>query len=151
MWHEITYPFPNMSSKMWHEITYPFQNMSSKMWDEFTYPLPTVEVWEWISNLIPHFIVDVITYPWITPISNLAEVCNCVSCGDIIMIIYLMSGWMIWWNACVLRSHHSKQASYLIIRHGFVAVFYLFTCCSTCILKKHWYMYMLFIFRLPVA
>ena len=24
----------------------------------------TVEVWEWISNFIPHFIMDVITYPW---------------------------------------------------------------------------------------
>ena len=23
----------------------------------------TVEVWEWINNLIPHFIMDVITYP----------------------------------------------------------------------------------------
>ena len=31
-----------------------------KMWDEITYPFPnfngcTVEVWEWISNIIPHF------------------------------------------------------------------------------------------------
>ena len=38
------------------------------MWDEITYPFPnfngcTVEAWEWISNFIPHFIVDVITYP----------------------------------------------------------------------------------------
>ena len=33
-----------------------------------TYPIPnvngyTVEVWEWIHNFIPHFIMDVITYP----------------------------------------------------------------------------------------
>ena len=38
-----------------------------KMWDEITYPFPnfnscTVEVWEWISNFIPHFIRHVITY-----------------------------------------------------------------------------------------
>ena len=38
------------------------------MWDEITYPFPnvndaTVEVWEWISNFILHFIMDVITYP----------------------------------------------------------------------------------------
>ena len=38
------------------------------MWGEFTYPFPnfngcTVEVWEWISNFIPHYIMDVITKP----------------------------------------------------------------------------------------
>ena len=42
-------------------------NMPCKVWDEITYPFPnyngsTVEVWEWISNFIPHFILDVITY-----------------------------------------------------------------------------------------
>ena len=42
-------------------------HMPSKRWDESTYPLPnfncTIEVWEWISNSISHFIMDVITYP----------------------------------------------------------------------------------------
>ena len=38
--------------------------MSRKVWDEITYPFPnfngcTVEVWEWISNFIPHFMMDV--------------------------------------------------------------------------------------------
>ena len=38
------------------------------MWDEIIYPFPnfngcTIEVWEWISNFTPHFIMDVITYP----------------------------------------------------------------------------------------
>ena len=38
-----------------------------KVWDEIIYPFPnfnraTVEVWEWISNFIPHFIGHVITY-----------------------------------------------------------------------------------------
>ena len=38
------------------------------MGDEITYPFPnfngfSVEVWEWIKNFIPHFIIDVITYP----------------------------------------------------------------------------------------
>ena len=38
--------------------------MPSKVWDEITYPFPnfngcTVEVWEWISKFIPHFIMDV--------------------------------------------------------------------------------------------
>ena len=42
--------------------------MASKVWDEITYSLPnfngaTVEVWEWISNFVPHIIMDVITYP----------------------------------------------------------------------------------------
>ena len=39
-----------------------------KVWDEIAYPFPnfngcTVEVWEWISNFIPHFKMDIITYP----------------------------------------------------------------------------------------
>ena len=38
------------------------------MYDEITYPFPnlngaTIEVWEWISNLISHITMDVITYP----------------------------------------------------------------------------------------
>ena len=33
-------------------------HMSSKMWDGITYPFPNFkEVWEWISNPIPHFIL----------------------------------------------------------------------------------------------
>ena len=39
-----------MSSKEWGEITYPFPNFNGG----------TVEVWEWISNFIPHFTVNVI-------------------------------------------------------------------------------------------
>ena len=34
------------------EITYPFLNFNGC----------TVEVWEWINNLIPHFTGDVITF-----------------------------------------------------------------------------------------
>ena len=39
-----------------------------KMWDPLTDLFPnsegcTVEVWEWISNFIPHFIMELITYP----------------------------------------------------------------------------------------
>ena len=38
--------------------------MPSKVWDEITYPFPnfngrTIEVWEWISNFIPYFILHV--------------------------------------------------------------------------------------------
>ena len=43
-------------------------HMHSKVRNENTYPFPSVngrcvEYWEWISNFIPHFIMDVITYP----------------------------------------------------------------------------------------
>ena len=39
-----------------------------KMWDEITHTFPNfngcaIDVWEWISNFIPHFTVHVITYP----------------------------------------------------------------------------------------
>ena len=42
--------------------------MHCKVWDEITYQFTkfngsTIEVWEWISNFIPHFTMDVITYP----------------------------------------------------------------------------------------
>ena len=43
-------------------------HMPSKVWDEIIYPFPnfngcTVEVWEWISNFIPHFMMYITTYP----------------------------------------------------------------------------------------
>ena len=39
--------------------------MPCEMWDEITHQFPnfngfTVEVWEWISNFIPHFVMGVI-------------------------------------------------------------------------------------------
>ena len=42
--------------------------MPIKVWYEIIYTIPNfnggaVEVWEWKSNLIPHFVMDVITYP----------------------------------------------------------------------------------------
>ena len=43
-----------MPSKVWDGITYPFQDFNGA----------TVEVWEWISTFIPHFVMDVITYPY---------------------------------------------------------------------------------------
>ena len=41
----------HMPSKVWDEIPYPFANFNGC----------TVEVWEWISNFIPHFVMNVIT------------------------------------------------------------------------------------------
>ena len=43
-------------------------HLTSKAWNEITCRFPsfngcTVEVWKWIRNFIPHFIMDVITYP----------------------------------------------------------------------------------------
>ena len=43
----------HMSCNVWGEIAYPFPNLNGA----------TVEVSEWISNVIPHFIMDVITFP----------------------------------------------------------------------------------------
>ena len=40
----------HLPGKVWDEITYPFLNFNGA----------TVEVWEWISNIIPHFIMDVL-------------------------------------------------------------------------------------------
>ena len=38
-------------SKVWDKIAYPFLNFNGC----------TVEVWEWINNFIPGFVMDVIT------------------------------------------------------------------------------------------
>ena len=43
----------HMSSKVYDEITYQFLNFNGC----------TIDVYEWISNFIPYFIMDVITYP----------------------------------------------------------------------------------------
>ena len=45
--------YNHMPCNVWDEITYPFLNFNGC----------TVEVQEWISNFIPHFIMDVTTYP----------------------------------------------------------------------------------------
>ena len=42
--------------------------MPSNVWDEITDPFPnfndeTIEVWEWVTNFIPQFVMDVIIYP----------------------------------------------------------------------------------------
>ena len=56
----------------WHWLTsipaWISSHILNKVWDEITYPLSnfitfTVEVWEGLSNFIPHFIMDVITSP----------------------------------------------------------------------------------------
>ena len=41
------------ASKVWYVIACPFLNFKGA----------TNEVWEWISNIILHFMMDVITYP----------------------------------------------------------------------------------------
>ena len=43
----------HMPSKVWEQIIYSFPNFS----------VSNIEIWEWISNFIPHFIMNVITYP----------------------------------------------------------------------------------------
>ena len=57
-WHGLTL-FPawiinHMPSKVWNEITHLFPNFNGAV----------VGVWEWISNFIIHFMMDVITYPY---------------------------------------------------------------------------------------
>ena len=38
--------------------------MPNKVWDEITYLLPdfTIDVWEWMSNVITRFMMEAITY-----------------------------------------------------------------------------------------
>ena len=57
----------------WYRLTFILawvrNHMASNVWNEVTYPIPnfndvTIEVWELISNCIPRFIMDGITYPY---------------------------------------------------------------------------------------
>ena len=43
-----------MPIKVWDEIIDPFANFNGE----------TVEDWEWINDIIPHFITDVIIHPY---------------------------------------------------------------------------------------
>ena len=43
----------HMPGNGWYGITYPFPNFNGC----------TIELWEWISNFIPHFVMGMITYP----------------------------------------------------------------------------------------
>ena len=63
---------PTWDTFYWHGLTlipaWISNHKHIKAWDEITYPFPnfngcTVEVWEWICNFTPHYIMDVITYP----------------------------------------------------------------------------------------
>ena len=55
-----------MPRKELDEITYLFQNFSGT----------TVEVWEWISDFMPHFIMDVVTYPKGAPVNMVTFTCR---------------------------------------------------------------------------
>ena len=60
--------------------------ISSKVWDKITYPFPyfndyTYEVCKWMSNFIPHIVMDVIIYPcwdksYATVVKRGALTCN---------------------------------------------------------------------------
>ena len=52
-----------MPSKIWDEIYYPFQNFNDA----------TGDVWEWTRNFIPHFIMNMITYPRWGMMNNVPE------------------------------------------------------------------------------
>ena len=50
-----------MPSEVWDEMAYPFPDINGATL-EVNFNGATVEIEEWISIFIPHFIMDVITY-----------------------------------------------------------------------------------------
>ena len=78
---------PNLE---WGEITYPFPNFNGC----------TVEVWEWISNFIPHYIMDVITYLCLKliPVSKKgSQVVETIPCRRQRPVILLCQLYVRWW------------------------------------------------------
>ena len=62
--NKTRYYWPTWGPFYWHVLNFCStrigNHMSSKIWGEITYPFPncngcTLEIWEWISNLISHY------------------------------------------------------------------------------------------------
>ena len=64
---------------VWYENTYPFPNFNGF----------TVEVWEWISIFISHYVMDVITYPCCDESQSM------LTKGA---LGYNVPSWAIWWR-----------------------------------------------------
>ena len=61
------YQDPFYSHRLTLIPTWISNHMPNKVWDEITYPFPNfngciMEVWEWVSNFIQQFIMDIIIY-----------------------------------------------------------------------------------------
>ena len=96
-------------------------HIPSKMWDEISYLFPnfncaTVEVWERIKKIIPHFIMDVITCTsWVKPLwykgsKNLSirvQVSNIKYCAVLLM------RWGIGANNLVFKLNH-EETNYIL-------------------------------------
>ena len=70
VWDEITYRFPNFNGAIKCAMKLLIYSQTSTMvevWEYISNFIPhfycTFKVWEWISNFIPQFIMDVIPYP----------------------------------------------------------------------------------------
>ena len=65
-YHDIVFVSPEGSNVIMNIISVWISNcIHYKVLGEIIYPIPnfTNDVWEWVSNFIPHCIVRVITYP----------------------------------------------------------------------------------------
>ena len=84
----------HMPGKVWNEVTYPFANFNGT----------TVEVWEWISNILLHFIMDVITYPcWDQKLKNIRKRGPRMTGFASILI---MKHTQLWWLTRYLGTHY---------------------------------------------
>ena len=99
--------------------------MPSKVWDKITYPFPnfngaTLEVWEWVSNFIPHFIMGLITYPcWDLSWSMLVK-----GAPGVYFIKLPMLNWAHQWQADIMLAmgltYNTVQLAWCIFDNFFV-------------------------------
>ena len=66
----LTWIINCMYHKVWDDITYPFLNFNRA----------TIEDWEWLSNFIPHLIMDVITPDMLISTRHITPICHRIIC-----------------------------------------------------------------------
>ena len=109
------------------------------MSDKITYPFPkfnscTVDVWEWIHDFIPHFIMDVITYTYcdqsyimlVKGGPGVKEVAHCVVVmfmGNIHMSLFVNCMHLInvYVETCICKYDRQKSPTYKCDEYKFTA------------------------------
>ena len=93
------------------------KHMPSKVCDENIYPYPnfnccTLEVWGWIRNFIPHFIVDVYVLSMLG-LKLINESCLYMWVPSKPSVMILQYNHLHWWRCSIFRSFFRSRFQYI--------------------------------------